>query len=110
MSHTSVSGLVGDSANSSLVLGVTGGPPLPRSVCETKVVLTPNLANSRPNSMIVEPNTLCEQTTWSPAFSSAMPRSRMAPMPLEVAMQASAPSSAARRRSNIVTVGLVKRE
>ena len=31
-------------------------------------------------------------------------------MPLEVAMQASVPSSAARRRSIIVTVGLVKRE
>ena len=31
-------------------------------------------------------------------------------MPEDVAMHASAPSSAARRRSNIVTVGLVKRE
>ena len=31
-------------------------------------------------------------------------------MPLDVAMQASVPSIAARRRSNIVTVGLEKRE
>ena len=59
--------------------------------------------------MIVEPNTLREQITWSPAFSTAMPVSRIALMPLAVAMQASAPSSAASRRSNIITVGLPKR-
>ena len=40
-------------------------------------------ANSRPNSMIVEPNTLCEQITWSPAFSRPMPSSRIALMPLD---------------------------
>jgi hypothetical protein len=39
-----------------------------------------------------------------------MPSSRIALMPLEVAMQAPAPSRAASRRSIIVTVGLVKRE
>src|SRR5664280_123036 len=110
MSHTSVSGLVGDSAKSSLVFGLTAARQAATSVCETKVVSTPNLPNSRPNSTTVEPNTLCEQMTWSPAFSSPMHSSRMALMPDEVAMQASAPSSAARRRSNIVTVGLVKRE
>ena len=33
------------------------------SVCETNVVSMPNFANSRLNSTIVEPNTLCEQTT-----------------------------------------------
>ena len=59
---------------------------------------------------MVEPNTLREQITWSPAFSKAIAVSMIAAMPLEVAMQASLPSSAARRRSNIVTVGLVKRE
>ncbi len=110
MSHTSVSGLVGDSANSSRVFGLIARCHSATSVCETKVVSTPNFANSRPNSMMVEPNTLREQTTWSPAFKRPMPSSRMALMPLEVAMQASAPSSAARRRSNIITVGLVKRE
>ena len=110
MSHTSVSGLVGDSANSSFVFGLTAACQAATSVCETKVVSTPNLANSRPNSMTVEPNTLCEQITWSPALSSPMPSSRIALMPEEVAMQASVPSSAARRRSIIVTVGLVKRE
>jgi len=35
---------------------------------------------------------------------------RIADMPLEVAMQPLVPSSAARRRSSIVTVGLEKRE
>ena len=39
-----------------------------------------------------------------------MPSSRIALIPLAVAMHASLPSSAARRRSIIVTVGLVKRE
>ena len=34
----------------------------------------------------------------------------IADMPLAVATQSSAPSSAARRSSNMVTVGLVKRE
>ena len=110
MSQTSVSGLVGDSANSSLVFGLTAPCQPATSVCETNVVSTPNFANSRPNSITVEPNTLCEQMTWSPALSRPMPSSRIALMPDEVAMHASVPSSAAKRRSNIVTVGLVKRE
>ena len=80
------------------------------SVCETKLVSTPNLPNSLPKSLMVEPNTDCEQITWSPAFKRPMHISMMAAMPLEVPMQASVPSSAARRRSMLVTVGLVKRE
>ena len=59
---------------------------------------------------MVEPNTDCEQITWSPDFKRPMHISMMAAMPLEVPMQASVPSSAARRRSMLVTVGLVKRE
>ncbi len=110
MSQTSVSGLVGDSANSSLVLVRIAARHSATSVCETNVVSTPNFANSRPNSITVEPNTLREQTTWSPALRSPMPSSRIALMPLAVAMHASLPSSAARRRSIIVTVGLPKRE
>ena len=47
---------------------------------------------------------------WSPAFSSPIAMSNIALMPLEVAMQAWVPSSAARRRSIIITVGLMKRE
>ena len=58
---------------------------------------------------MVEPNTLREQMTWSPAFSRPITSSMMADMPLDVAMQASVPSSAARRRSIIMVVGLVKR-
>jgi hypothetical protein len=68
----------------------------------------PNLAKSW-NSLMVEPKTPCEQTTWSPAFSSDRMVMRMAAMPLAVAMQPVVPSSAARRRSIIVTVGLEKR-
>ena len=110
MSQTSVSGLVGDSANSSRVFGLMARRHSLTSVCDTKLVSTPNFANSRPSSMIVEPNTLCEQTTWSPDFKSPITSSRIALMPLDVAMQASVPSIAARRRSIIITVGLVKRE
>ena len=109
MSQTSVSGLVGDSANSSFVLDLSARRHSATLVCETKLVSTPNFANSRPSSMIVAPNTLCEQITWSPAFSRPRPIKRIAPMPLAAAMQAWVPSSAARRRSNIVTVGFEKR-
>ncbi len=61
-------------------------------------------------SLMVEPNTLCEQMMWSPAFSSPMHSSRMAAMPLAVPMAASVPSSAASRCSKLATVGLLKRE
>ena len=59
---------------------------------------------------MVEPNTDCEHTTWSPALSRPMHSSRIALMPLEVAIAASVPSSAASRCSMLATVGLVKRE
>jgi hypothetical protein len=61
------------------------------------------------NSLMVEPNTPCEHTTWSPLFSSDRMVIRIAAMPLLVAMQPLVPSSAASRRSIIVTVGLEKR-
>ena len=61
------------------------------------------------NNCTVDPNTLAEQTTWSPARKVAMQHDRIALMPLAVAMQASAPSSAARRSWKAVTVGLENR-
>ena len=109
MSHTSVRGLVGVSANSSLVLGLTAAFHCAMSVCETKVHSTPNLAISLPNRRIVVPKTDCEQITWSPLLSSPRQTIRMALMPLPVPMQASVPSSAARRFSMLLTVGLPKR-
>jgi hypothetical protein len=109
MSHTSVSGLVGVSANSSRVLGRIASRHCDRSVCDTKLVCTPKRPNSPCSSRMVAPNTLREQMTWSPAFSRPIASSRMAAMPLAVPMQACVPSSAARRRSIIVTVGLEKR-
>ena len=110
MSHTSVSGLLGVSANSSLVLGCTASRHCCTSVCDTKVTCTPNLPNWFCSSEMVEPNTLCEHTTWSPDLSKPMSSNKMALMPLAVAMAASVPSRAASRRSNIIVVGLVKRE
>ena len=59
---------------------------------------------------MVEPNTDCEQITWSPLLSKPMHISKMAAMPLAVPMQASVPSIAARRCSMLATVGLEKRE
>ena len=110
MSQTSVSGLVGVSANSSFVVGRIAVRQSARSVCETNVVSTPNLPNSLANRLIVEPNTEREQITWSPIFSSPMPSNRMALMPVAVAMAASVPSIAARRASKLRTVGLLVRE
>ena len=109
MSHTSVSGLVGVSANSSLVLGLIAARHSARSVCDTKLVSTPNLANSLANRLTVEPNTEREHTTWSPALSRPITSSRIALMPVAVATAASAPSMAARRASRLRTVGLLVR-
>ena len=106
MSHTSVKGLVGVSANNSLVLGRTAAAQAATSVCGTKLDSTPNLARSEPINLMVEPNMDCEQTTWSPALSNPMHIMRMADMPEAVEMQASVPSMAARRFSKLATVGL----
>ena len=54
-------------------------------------------------------NTDCEQITWSPARNTPMPNNRMAAMPVAVATAVSVPSSAARRISMLVTVGLPTR-
>jgi hypothetical protein len=108
MSQTSVSGLLGVSANNSRVLGRTARRHSSMSVCDTKLVSMPNLAKSW-NSLMVEPNTEREHTTWSPPCSVPSISSRIAPMPLAVPMPACAPSKAARRRSIIVTVGFEKR-
>ena len=109
MSHTSVSGLVGVSANSSFVFGRSAALHCATSVWLTKLDSTPNLPNSPCSSLMVEPNTLCEQITWSPAFSRPITSIRMAAMPLLVPMQPVVPSSAASRRSMMVTFGLEKR-
>ncbi|MDT4864496.1 hypothetical protein FQZ97_992590 [compost metagenome] len=106
MSQTSVSGLVGVSANSSFVVGLIAACHAATSVWETKVDSTPNFARSVPISLMVEPNMECEHNTWSPALSRPMHIMRMADMPEAVEMQASAPSSAASRCSKLATVGL----
>ncbi len=57
-----------------------------------------------------EPNSAREATTRSPAFRCDISAAFTAAIPEAVTRHASAPSSAARRRSSIVTVGLPKRE
>ena len=69
----------------------------------------PKRGRMLPNSCSVAPKMLREATMWSPAFSSAMTVDRMADMPLAVAMQPGAPSSAANRVCSIDTVGFEKR-
>ena len=71
---------------------------------------TPKRLSSVPISFMVEPNTEREHTTWSPALSVDMQSKRMADIPLPVPIQASISSSAAKRFSMLVTVGLEKRE
>ncbi len=58
-------------------------------------------------SWIVAPNTAFEHTTWSPLFRCTSAVVRIAAMPEAVPMHDSAPSSAARRSWNMLTVGLV---
>ena len=109
MSHTSVKGLVGVSAHSNRVLGRIAAVHAAKSVCGTMVDSTPKRANSEPINLMVEPNIDCEYTTWSPALSRLNNISVIADMPLEVAMAASVPSSAANRISKLLTVGLPAR-
>ena len=59
------------------------------------------------NRLMVEPNTLRETSTWSPALHRLMTMARMADMPEAVATACSAPSRAAMRVSKVRTVGLV---
>ena len=110
MSQTSVSGLVGVSASRILVLpGRMAAFHSATSVCETKVVSTPKRAISLPSSLMMEPKTEREQTMWSPACKTDRQSRVSAPMPLAVAIAASAPSMAAKRSSMLATVGLLKR-
>ncbi|MCY1556084.1 hypothetical protein D3C76_1010170 [compost metagenome] len=59
------------------------------------------------NRLMVEPNTLRDTSTWSPALHRLITSERIADMPVEVATACSAPSSAAMRSSKVRTVGLV---
>jgi hypothetical protein len=56
---------------------------------------------------MVEPNTLRDTSTWSPALHRLITTAMIAAMPVAVATACSAPSSAAMRSSNARTVGLV---
>ena len=109
ISHTSVKGLVGVSANKILVFGRIAAFQAAKSVCGTMVDSTPKRANSEPINLMVEPNMDCEYSTWSPALSKLNSISITADMPDEVAKAASVPSMAARRISKLLTVGLPER-
>ena len=109
MSLTSVNGLDGDSRKNSRVLDRAAARQASGSVGETKVVSMPNLPRILLNNCTVEPKIEREATTCSPARIRPITVARMAAMPDENATQRSAPSRAARRDSNMVTEGLVKR-
>ena len=101
MSQTSVSGLVGVSANSSFVFGLIAALPLGHvGLRDEASSRRRTCANSLPNSFIVEPNTEREQTTWSPALSSPMhEHAGSRPCRSTRRSHASVPSSAASRCS-----------
>jgi len=109
MSHTSVSGFVATPRTASAWWVARPRAPLGRIRLRDERRFHTEFANSRPNSMMVAPNTLREQMTWSPALSSAMPSNNIAPCRWRWRCSLR-PLQAARRRSNIVTVGLLKRE
>jgi hypothetical protein len=91
-------------------LGFIAARHVEGSVPSAYVVSTPNLERTVLNNCTVAPNTPEEHTTWSPVFSVAIAVARMADIPEAVATQDCAPSRAASRSWNAVTVGLVKRE
>ena len=69
----------------------------------------PKRGSKLPNNCWVAPKMLREATMCCPEFISAITVAMIADIPLAVAMQSSAPSSAAKRCCKLVTVGLVKR-
>ncbi len=110
MSAMSVSGFDGVSRKNIFVFGRIAARQASRSVGSTKVVSTPKRLKIVEKTLSVEPKMLRELTRWSPAERAVITTETIALMPEAVAMQASPPSSAARRSWNIDTVGLVKRE
>jgi hypothetical protein len=70
----------------------------------------PSFARIWSKSGTTVPKTPRAATMWSPVLRSPSVSVATAAMPVAVATQASAPSSAASRDWNIVTVGFVKRE
>ncbi|MNP33384.1 hypothetical protein D3C76_1266210 [compost metagenome] len=59
------------------------------------------------NRLMVEPNTLRDTRTWSPALHRLITTAMIAAMPVAVATACSALSRAAMRSSKARTVGLV---
>jgi hypothetical protein len=109
MSKTSVSGFDGVSMKTSFVVGRIAARKPSTVFWSTKVVSTPKRGRMLPNSCCVAPKMLREATMCSPAFIRAITVLSIAAMPVAVATQASAPSSAASLSCIAVTVGLVKR-
>jgi hypothetical protein len=109
MSNTSVSGFDGVSMKTSLVFGRSGALKAAGSLEATKLVSMPNFGRMPPNSCWVAPKMPCGGDDVLPRLHQAITVDRIAAMPLAVAMQASAPSSAARRSCSMLTVGLEKR-
>ena len=111
MSNTSAIGFDGVSRKTSFVPGLIALAHASRDVEFTTSQVTPNFPmTGAPKTLSVEPKTLPLVTMWSPAEHNVIASVEIAAMPVDVAIAASAPSSAARRCSNISTVGLVKRE
>ena len=109
ISTTSQRGLVGDSRYARRVLSDSADSQADRSKGSTVTISTPNLPKYLVHKFSVDPNTACEQTTRSPACKCAIPSAKVAAIPLAVATQRSAPSSAASRSSKACTVGLSNR-
>jgi hypothetical protein len=110
MSVISSTGLDGVSISTALVLGRIAASQALGSVASTKVVSTPKRGSHSEISQRHEPNRARPATTWSPARTRPIRAAWIEAMPVAWARQTSAPSSSARRSSNIFTVGLLNRE
>ncbi len=106
MSAISSRGLAGLSRNTARVVSRMAAVQAASSRPSTRVQSTPNRGSQLARIQRQEPNRARLATTWSPAFTNPIRAMVTAAMPEAVVRQASAPSSNARRCSNMRLVGL----
>ena len=105
----SKSGLLGVSIKTTFVGLLSAFAHAAGSFPFTNSKVTPHLGRNSVITTWQELNIEADATTWSPALTMQAMDANMADIPEPVATQNSAPSIAAKRFSNIATVGLWNR-
>ena len=103
-------GLLGVSRETTLVGVLSAFAHALGSLPLTNSIVTPHLGKISVSTTWQELNIEADATTRSPALTRHAMDANIADIPVPVATQNSAPSSAASLSSNIATVGLPKRE